>query len=109
MNEITLYLTALLKELENMNGVMAVTVTDSLGSAPRGDGARMLVAVSYTHLVYKFQIIFHNFFGHSRVTAQKTVEADSQHSPDFLLTALRPHANHMAPQKISVITVIRCV
>lgn len=34
MNEITLYLTALLKELENMNGVMAVTVTDSLGSAP---------------------------------------------------------------------------
>ncbi len=35
MNEITLYLTALLKELENMNGVMAVTVTDSLGSAPR--------------------------------------------------------------------------
>ena len=43
MNEITLYLTALLKELENMNGVMAVTVTDSLGSAPRGAGARMLV------------------------------------------------------------------
>ena len=43
MNEITLYLTALLKELENMNSVMAVTVTDSLGSAPRGAGARMLV------------------------------------------------------------------
>ena len=46
MNEITLYLTALLKELENMNGVMAVTVTDSLGSAPRGAGARMLVGLN---------------------------------------------------------------
>ncbi|WP_125140748.1 XdhC family protein [Clostridium transplantifaecale] len=42
MNETTLYLSSLLRELENGHDVMSVTVIESLGSAPRGAGARML-------------------------------------------------------------------
>ncbi len=42
MNETTLYLSSLLKELENGHDVMSVTIIESLGSAPRGAGARML-------------------------------------------------------------------
>lgn len=42
MNETTRYLSSLLRELENGHDVMSVTVIESLGSAPRGAGARML-------------------------------------------------------------------
>ena len=42
MNETTLYFSSLLRELENGHDVMSVTVIESLGSAPRGAGARML-------------------------------------------------------------------
>lgn len=43
MNEITCYFNSLLQELEHGRCVMSVTITESLGSAPRGAGARMLV------------------------------------------------------------------